>query len=87
MIDVLEKRGVIALEHYENEAEAQHYLGFHKWNIEIKEGRIHIWSKDCSELFDHEAFGLKLSHHTSMLTKVGGQPHPMLHIRLSRGLD
>lgn len=87
MIDVLEDRGVIALEHYENEAEAQKYLGFHRWNIEIKEGRIHIWSKDQSELFDHAAYGLKLSYQTTIHEKVNGQSHPMLHIRLSRGLD
>ncbi len=86
MIGVLEDRGVIALEHYENEAEAQNYLGFHKWNIEIKDGRIHIWSQDQSELFDHEAHGLTLSYETSTATKVGGQSHPMLHIRLARGL-
>jgi len=86
MINVLEDRGVIALEHYENEAEAQNYLGFHRWNIEIKDGRIHIWSQDQSELFDHEAHGLTLSYETSTATKMGGKGHPMLHIRLARGL-
>ncbi|NNE88919.1 MAG: methyltransferase domain-containing protein [Silicimonas sp.] len=86
MIDVLEDRGVIALEHYENEAEAENYLGFHKWNIEMKDGKIHVWSRDHSELFDHEAYGFQLSCETTIHTKVGGQPHPMLHIRLMRGL-
>lgn len=87
MIDVLEDRGVILLEHFENEAEAENYVGFHKWNIEIKEERVHIWSKTQSELFDHEAHGLTLKYDTSLPQKVGGRPHPMLHIRLSRGLD
>ncbi|MEO9824317.1 MAG: methyltransferase domain-containing protein [Paracoccaceae bacterium] len=86
MIDVLEDRGVIALEHYENEAEAQNYLGFHKWNIEIVEGQIHIWSRSVSEVFDHSAYGFELSYEKKVVHKAGGQPHPMLNIRLTRGL-
>jgi hypothetical protein len=84
MIGCLEDRGVILLGHYENEAEAQNYLGFHKWNIEIRDGRLHVWSRDRSEVFDHEAHGLVLSHVRRVVRKGNGTPHPFLDIRLVR---
>jgi SAM-dependent methyltransferase len=87
MIGCLADTGVIALEHYENEAVAQNYLGFHKWNIEICEGRVHVWSRERSELFDHRAHGLRLTHETRVVRKATGQSHPMLSIRLTRGLE
>lgn len=86
MIGRLAPRGVIRLGHYENEAEAQNYLGFHKWNIQIREGRIHAWSRTRSELFDHEAHGLELSFERNMVRKGNGAQHPFLEIRLARGL-
>ena len=60
MISVLKDRGMISLGHYVNEAEAHGYTGFHKWNIEVREGRIHMWSRERSEVFDHEAEGFDL---------------------------
>ena len=86
MIGCLEDRGLIHLGHYENEAEAQRYAGFHQWNIEVCEGRIHVWSKGVSEVFDHAAFGLEMEVERSVVTKGNGQPHPFLDITLSRGL-
>lgn len=84
MVGSLAPRGVIRLGHYENEAEAQNYLGFHKWNIEIREGRIHVWSRTRSELFDHAALGLSLEVERRVVTKGNGAPHPFLDIRLLR---
>ena len=86
MIGCLEDRGLIQLGHYENEAEAQGYAGFHQWNIEVCEGRIHVWSKSVSEQFDHEAFGFEMAVERSVVTKGNGQTHPFLEITLSRGL-
>ncbi len=84
MIDSLAEGGVIHLGHYENEAVAQNYLGFHKWNIEIVDGAMRVWSKDCSEVFDHAAHGLELSHTRRVVQKGNGQMHPFLDIRLAR---
>lgn len=86
MIGCLEDRGLISLGHYENEAEAQAYAGFHQWNIEMREGRVHVWSKEVSEVFDHEAFGVDLAVERHVVTKENGRPHPFLDITLSRGL-
>jgi hypothetical protein len=86
MIGCLEERGLILLGHYENEAEAQGYAGFHQWNIEVREGRIHVWSKGVSELFDHAEFGLEMRVSRRVVTKGNGRPHPFLEITLSRGL-
>ena len=86
MAAALDERGVISLGHFENEAEAQGYLGFHKWNIEIQGDRIRAWSKERSELFDHATHGLALGWDRRMVRKGNGQLHPFLDIRLTRGL-
>lgn len=86
MAGALEDRGVILLGHYENEAEAQGYLGFHKWNIEIRDDHIRAWSKDRSVLFDHTAHGLTPSWNRRLVKKASGQMHPFLDIRLTRGI-
>lgn len=85
MIDRLAPRGIISLAHYENEAEAQNYLGFHKWNIELKDGKIHMWSKDRSEVFDHEAEGFRLRVTRDQMQKTNGLEHTFLGLDLIRG--
>lgn len=85
MIDRLSPVGMISLAHYENEAEAQNYLGFHKWNIELQDGRIHMWSKDRSEIFDHEAEGFRLRVTRDQMHKTNGQEHTFLGLDLIRG--
>lgn len=86
LINVLDDRGVIKLEHYLNEAVAQNYLGFHKWNIEIVDGKIHMWSKTESHKFDHEARGFALKYEERAVKKGSGADHTMLTIHLERGL-
>ena len=85
MIDRLSPKGMISLAHYENEAEAQNYLGFHKWNIELQDGCIHMWSKDRSEVFDHEAEGFRLRVTSDQVQKTNGQSHNFLGLDLIRG--
>ena len=85
MIECLAPRGMISLEHYENEAVAQNYLGFHKWNIELQSGRIHMWSKDRSEVFDHEGAGFRLRTKREIRKKGNGQDHAFLSLDLIRG--
>jgi len=84
LVSILDKKGVILLEHYENEAESQNYLGLHKWNIEIRNGRIHVWSKIIDEYFDHKSYGLKLRHEREIRNKGSGVPHPFVTIFLER---
>ncbi len=84
MVGRLAPGGVIHLGHYENEAEAQGYSGFHKWNIEVVEGRMRVWSREVSEVFDHAGLGLDLSYARRIVTKGNGQRHPFLDIRLAR---
>lgn len=43
---VLKIGGILYLNHHPNEAEHENYKGFHKWNICIKEGKLHIWNKN-----------------------------------------
>lgn len=46
-MDVLETGGCLYLNHHPNEAEAEHYKGFHKFNICIDEQeRLVIWNKE-----------------------------------------
>ncbi|NNE80053.1 MAG: hypothetical protein HKN18_07245 [Silicimonas sp.] len=85
MISCLGKRGMISLGHYENEAEAQNYMGFHKWNIEVRDGRIRVWSKNASEVFDHESAGFRLEVVREDRRKASGQTHPFLDLTLIRG--
>lgn len=86
MASLLDEKGAISLLHWENEAEAQKYLGFHQWNIEIKDNRIHIWNKTSSELFDHEAHGLTLEHSLKTAQKGTGVSHPQISIILKKNL-
>ncbi|MEP4617956.1 MAG: hypothetical protein ABJZ84_08395 [Paracoccaceae bacterium] len=86
LVRSLAEQGVIQLMHWENEGKAQHYLGMHQWNIEIKDERIHIWNKERSHLFDHESNGLSLKYYRQVVNKGTGVPHPKIPIKLSRGL-
>ena len=86
MAACLDEKGAISLMHWENEAEAQHYLGFHQWNIELKDAHIHIWNRTSSEVFDHKAHGLELEFERHMATKGSGAEHPQIKIFLEKNL-
>lgn len=86
LISILGDSGVILLEHYENEAEAQGYDGFHKWNIEIVDDHMRIWSQNSSEIFPHKDYGLELNYKRKMSVKGTGVEHPMITISLSKGM-
>lgn len=85
MINVLGDKGLISLGHFENEAEAHDYTGFHKWNIELQDGRIHMWSRDRSEVFDHDAEGFRLRVTEDIHPKTSGRGHAFLTLDLIRG--
>lgn len=44
----LEINGVLYLKHFKNEAETEHYKGFHQFNICIENDELIIWNKDSS---------------------------------------
>lgn len=45
VVDVLKKGGVLQLNHAENEAEYEDYVGFHQYNITEENGHLIIWNK------------------------------------------
>ena len=45
-IETLQKGGILYLNHHPNEAETEHYKGFHQYNIIEEEGHLIIWNKD-----------------------------------------
>lgn len=46
LLSVVRPMGCVILIHYENEAEHEHYSGFHKWNFSTNDGRFIIWNKE-----------------------------------------
>lgn len=44
-IDCLKDGGILYLNHHPNEAEKEHYKGFHQYNITQEEGQLVIWNK------------------------------------------
>lgn len=44
-LDVLRTGGAFQLNHAENEAEHEHYIGFHQYNITEENGHLIIWNK------------------------------------------
>lgn len=52
-LEVLKIGGYLYLKHYPNEAETEHYVGFHKYNICTNEkGELLIWNKEKSLVVD-----------------------------------
>lgn len=49
-IDTLRIGGILYLNHHPNEAETEHYKGFHQYNINEKNGNLIIWNK--TEYYD-----------------------------------
>lgn len=43
-LHVLKPGGVLYLNHHPNEAETEHYKGFHQYNIDERDGRLMVWS-------------------------------------------
>jgi SAM-dependent methyltransferase len=46
MLDVCKIKGLVLLEHAENEAEYENYAGLHQWNISKKDGDLIFWNRD-----------------------------------------
>lgn len=45
MLAVCKKNGSVILNHWENVAEFEHYIGLHKWNISEDSGDLILWNK------------------------------------------
>ena len=65
-INVLKDDGILYLNHHPNEAEKEHYKGFHQYNITQEAGHLIIWNKnerwDINELLSEFA-SVKVSTH------------------------
>ncbi|MGE5221831.1 MAG: class I SAM-dependent methyltransferase [Omnitrophica WOR_2 bacterium] len=46
MAAVTRPGGLVALEHLRNEAEHEHYLGLHQWNLDLQDGLFVIWNRN-----------------------------------------
>ncbi|MCH7346696.1 class I SAM-dependent methyltransferase [Aeromonas sp. MR7] len=46
MISVTKVGGYIYLQHSQNEAEHENYIGMHQWNFCVKDADLFIWNKD-----------------------------------------
>ena len=44
-INALRMGGILYLNHHPNEAETEHYKGFHQYNITVKDEQLVIWNK------------------------------------------
>ncbi|APO75907.1 hypothetical protein AM571_CH03106 [Rhizobium etli 8C-3] len=57
IVKTLRPGGIAKLIHFENEAEAENYRGFHQWNITKKtDTAIRCWNKSCSETVEFGEF-------------------------------
>ncbi len=45
-MNTLKKDGILYLNHHPNEAETEHYKGFHQYNITQEDGHLIIWNKN-----------------------------------------
>ena len=43
MIDVVKPGCHALLEHAQNEAEEENYMGMHQWNLSVDDGRFYVW--------------------------------------------
>ena len=85
-IDVLKKGGCLYLNHHINEAETEHYKGFHQYNICRENGKLIIWNKnerhDVAELtagFAELTVGLTENGHVAaVIRKTGDVPQSLI---------
>lgn len=84
-LDVLENGGVLYLNHHINEAEMEHYKGFHQYNICEEQGRLIVWNRqskrDISEMLEPcatvQAF-TKANHVIAVVRKKADIPEDFL---------
>lgn len=93
-LSVLRIGGVLYLNHHLNEAEAENYKGFHKFNICDEKGRLTLWNKDVSlDVADHVSsfaeveslLRLENGHVVAVVRKTGGLPADALSLQKDRG--
>lgn len=85
-IDVLKKGGCLYLNHHINEAETEHYKGFHQYNICREDGKLIIWNKnerhDVAELtagFAELTVGLTENGHVAaVIRKTADVPQSLI---------
>ena len=84
-LETLRTGGILYLNHHPNEAEVEHYRGFHQWNITDEEHRLIIWNRqqrhdvnallaDFAEVEVLQANG----HVVALIRKTSGVPPILL---------
>ena len=85
-IDTLKINGKLYLNHHPNEAETEHYKGFHQFNIFNENGKLMIWNKseryDVAELLNGiasvETSDAESGHVIAVITKQNDVPQKLL---------
>lgn len=85
-IDTLRIGGKLYLNHHPNEAETEHYKGFHQFNIFDENGKLIIWNKteryDIAELLNGfasvETSKAKSGHVIALITKNSEVPKELI---------
>ena len=52
-LHVLKEGGVLYLNHHPNEAETEHYKGFHQYNIDERDGQLIVWNRQSEVNVNH----------------------------------
>lgn len=85
-LHVLKKGGVLYLNHHPNEAETEHYKGFHQYNIDEKDGQLMVWNRDSevnintlvADYAEVEVKRHENSHIIAILRKKGDVPSTLI---------
>lgn len=78
-LKVLPIGGKLYLNHHPNEAEMEHYKGFHQFNVDIKDDKLIIWNKTSKIVVNNlldgmaalKSFHYDNGHIISIITKIG----------------
>lgn len=93
-LDALMVGGVLYLNHHPNEAEMEHYKGFHQYNITRENDRLVIWNKenriDVNEMVKGFA-DIKVSVHdnghvVAVIKKTDNVPDELLNVKEDRAV-
>lgn len=91
-IGALRLGGVLYLNHHPDEAEKEHYKGFHQFNITIEDGRLVVWNKrerhDINSLLAAfatvETSRMENGHIIAVIRKTAPVPASMTHLNADR---
>lgn len=91
-IDCLTTEGILYLNHHPNEAETEHYKGFHQYNIINEDGHLIIWNRngrhDVNKLLEGFAETTVTTHENghviAVIRKTADVPQEQLAVKQDR---